>query len=185
MANKVRFGLTNVYYAVLTETQDSTGVKYTYATPQRILGAVSLDIDAESESTDFYADNIKFYSQFQNNGYSGSLEIAEIPEAMWTTVFGMTKDSNGVFVETTNDVQKDVALLYQINGDANNTGYCLYKVSLGKPSRGGATMEGSRDPQTYTLDLTATARDDGKVLASTSSEAGSTLATWFSTVYEG
>lgn len=186
MANKVRFGLNKVHYAVLTEGKDSSGnPTYTYGTPVRIPGAVSLDIDAESEATEFWGDDIKYYAQYNNNGYSGSLEVAMIPESMWTDVFGMTKDSNGVFVEKSTDTQKDIALLYQISGDANSEGYLLYKCSLGKPSQGGETMEGSRDPQTYTVDITAVARDDGKVFAHTGSESTAKLATWFDSVYEG
>ena len=185
MANKVRFGLTNVHYAVLTEGTDESGnPTFSYAKPKRIQGAVSLSLDSQSENSDFYADNVNYYSQYQNNGYNGSLEIAEVPEDMWTEVFGMTKDANGVFVETVDDVQKDVALLYQINGDATNRGYLLYKVSLGKPDQGGKTIEGTRDPQTYTMDLTATARGDGKMRCNTGSESTAKLATWFNSVYE-
>lgn len=183
--NKVRFGLTNVHYAVLTETLDETGnTTYRYGTPKRIRGAVSLSLNSKSENSDFYADNIDYYAQYQNNGYDGTLEVAEIPESMWTEVFGMTKDASGVYVESVEDVQKDVALLYQISGDTTERGYLLYKVSLGKPDVGGKTIEGKRDPQTYSMSLTATARGDGKLRANTGSDASAALKTWFDSVYE-
>ena len=40
MANKVKFGLRNVYYSVITETAD--GIEY--GTPKQILGAVNMSL---------------------------------------------------------------------------------------------------------------------------------------------
>ena len=54
MANKIKYNLKKVYAAVLTKTDDG----YTYATPQSIPGAVSLSLDAEGETSPFYADGI-------------------------------------------------------------------------------------------------------------------------------
>ncbi len=54
MANKVTFGLNKVHYAVITEGEDGT---YTYGTPVRIPGAVSMSETPVGESTKFYADN--------------------------------------------------------------------------------------------------------------------------------
>ena len=58
MANKVRFGLKNVYYAILTESDNAAP---SYGTPKRLLGAVSLDLTQEGGSNSFYADNIEFF----------------------------------------------------------------------------------------------------------------------------
>mgnify|MGYP003295252270 CR=1 FL=1 len=56
--NKVKFGLSNVHIAKITET---AGV-ITYGTPFAMPGAVSLTADPEGETTPFYADNIKYSS---------------------------------------------------------------------------------------------------------------------------
>ena len=45
MANKVKYGLSNCYYAVLDET---TG---TYGTPVAMPGAVNLSLDQEAKPT--------------------------------------------------------------------------------------------------------------------------------------
>ena len=55
--NKVKFGLSNVYYAVKTTSPEG---EVSYATPVRIPGAVNLSLDQEGEITPFYADNIVY-----------------------------------------------------------------------------------------------------------------------------
>lgn len=78
MGNKVKYNLKNVHAAKLTET-DVEGVStFTYGTPKAIPGAVSISLDAEGESSPFYADGIVYFRSVTNNGYSGDLEIALI-----------------------------------------------------------------------------------------------------------
>ena len=101
-ANKVKFNLKNVYASIVTETVDNGVVSYSYATPQWIPGAVSLSLDPEGESSPFYADGIVYFRTVVNNGYTGDLEIALIPEWFREQILQETKDENGVFIETAN-----------------------------------------------------------------------------------
>lgn len=81
MGNKVKYNLKNVHAAKLTETVSSSGeTTFSYESPKAIPGAVSISLDAEGESTPFYADGIVYFRSVTNNGYSGDLEIALIPE---------------------------------------------------------------------------------------------------------
>ena len=93
MANKIKYGLSNVYYAVATD--DGTGT-LTYGTPVPIKGAVNLTMDPQGDTTPFYADNIIYYTSTANNGYAGTLELALVPESFRTDVLGETADTNGV-----------------------------------------------------------------------------------------
>ena len=68
MANKVKYGLSNCYYAVYDETAG------TYGTPVAMPGAVNLSLDQEGETNKFRADNIDYYVSISNNGYSGDLD---------------------------------------------------------------------------------------------------------------
>ena len=184
--NKVRFGLKNVYYAVLTE-----GSSNSWATPVAIPGAVSLVLDANVASEDFYADNVTYYRTYANNGYSGSLEVARFPDSMLTDVFGMTKDATSkVIYEKTGVKPKPFALLFQIDGDADDELNVLYRVlPAGKPTAGSSTTEATATPTTQTCDISArplvtgAATQLGLIKARTSDDTPAATKTgWFSSV---
>src|SRR5699024_4085151 len=98
---KVKFGLSNVHIAKLSRGEDG---EITYGTPFKVPGAVNLSLDAEGDNEPFYADNIKYYESYANNGYSGDLEIAKIPDEFYEQILGQTIDSAGGLVENINDV---------------------------------------------------------------------------------
>ena len=51
MSNKVKYNLKNVHAAVLTEEVVEGVTEYSYATPKAIPGAVSINLDAEGDSS--------------------------------------------------------------------------------------------------------------------------------------
>lgn len=184
--NKVRFGLSNVHYAVLTE--GSTNV---WATPVAVPGAVSLTIDANVASSDFYADNVAYYRTFANNGYTCTLEMAKITEAMLSDVFGMAADTNGVIREKTGVEPKPFALLFKVSGDQDDEDYLLYRcLPSTKPTEGSQTTgDGGAEPQTQSFDFSAlplvTGADaqKGLIKAKTGSTATTAVKTaWFTAV---
>lgn len=105
MGNKVKYNLKNVHAAKLTETVTDGVSAFTYAKPQAIPGAVSISLDAEGESSPFYADGIVYFRSVTNNGYSGDLEIALIPEWFRTEILREQLDANGVLVENNDNAE--------------------------------------------------------------------------------
>lgn len=185
--NKVRFNLKNVHYSVVTETVSTTGViSYSFATPVAIKGAVSLDLAQEGEASPFYADGIVFYNSVSNNGYSGTLEMARFSDKMMQEVWGDTLGSTSkVLTENATTNPKAFALLYQIDGDADEEYYCLYNVSGTRPNIGSKTNEDTKEPQTQSSDITAIPLADGRVLARTTADTPSaTKSAWFTTVFQ-
>lgn len=183
MANKVKFGLSNVYISKVTYN----GSTYTYGTPFALKGAVNLTLDPEGESADFFADNTKYFTASTNQGYSGSLEIALINDTFRTQILGETIDSNGAYIETKDDTISDFALGFQIDGDTANRRFWIYNVSAARPSTSSQTIENSKEPVTDTLNITATARlTDGAVKVFLEKTELNTTAynNFFSAVYE-
>lgn len=184
MANKIKYGLKNVYYAKVTA--DTDGV-LTYATPVAWKGAVNLSLDISGDTSTFYADNIAYYTTSANNGYSGDFESALIPDGFRTDVLGETLDAKGMYVERADDSTTEFALLFQFEGDEHATKHCLYRCIASRPSVTGATQEETVEPQTETITITAMPRiNDGVIKARcpyTTSTTGA-YATWFSAVVE-
>ena len=180
--NKIKYNLKNVYAAIMTKT----GNTYSYGTPTAIPGAVSMSLDAEGEASPFYADGTVYYRSTANNGYSGDLEIALIPEWFREEVLQETKDSNNVFIET-NKVNEPVyfALLFEFDGDQKAIRHVLYNCSVSKrPTIASQTKEATIEPGTETLSLTADPREDGLVKARTSDDTTSAVyQAWYESVY--
>ena len=180
--SKVKYNLKNVHTAVLTKGDDGT---FTYATPVAIPGAVSLSLDAEGDSSPFYADGIVYFRSTANNGYSGDLEIALVPEWFRTDILQEKKDSNGVLIERS-DVTESVyfALLFEFDGDVNAIRHVLYNCTASRPSIESQTKESSIEPGTETLALTADPREDGLVKSRTGDDTSTaTYNNWYKNVY--
>ena len=182
MGNKVKYNLKNVHAAKLTKNEDGT---YTYATPQAIPGAVSISLDAEGDSSPFYADGIVYFRSTANNGYSGDLEIALIPEWFRTDILKETLDKNGVLVESSNVTEMEkFALLFEFDSDVRCIRHVLYNCSASRPSIESETKEDTIEPGTEKLSLTADPREDGLVKSRTGdSTSDATYADWYKKVY--
>lgn len=183
MADKVKFGIKNVHFFPITATS-STGVP-TYGDVINVPGTVSLSLDAQSQISKFYADNMVYYQTASNNGYEGDLSVALIPEEVMTTILGYTKDSDGVITETGVAVPKAFAMTFEEEGDQVGTKFVLYNCTLTKPSRSYATTEEERTPSTQTLTISAVALTDGNIMAMSTDTTDSTvLQDWHTKVYK-
>lgn len=151
--NKIYYGIKNVYYAVATIAADGSA---TYETPVALPGAVSITMDPEGGQENFYADNKIYYVSSANNGYTGSLELAEIPGAFAKDVLGETVDVKGIVAEHMNVEPVHFALLFQFEGDQKATRHAFYNVVAARPSVASNTKEDTVTPGTKTLNLTAT-----------------------------
>ena len=185
MANKVKFGLCEVHYAPITVQSDGT---FTYGTVYSLPGAVNLSLDASGDQADFAADNnARYFTDYANNGYSGTLEMAELTSDFKTKILGQRIDTNGALVEGGDDKLVPFALGFQIDGDENNTRFWYYNCIASRPTNASATTDTSRTPQTTTLNITAMRRpEDQRTRVEMTKSADNTTAYngFFSAVYE-
>lgn len=185
MGNKVKYNLKNVHAAKMTEKVVDGVTQYTYADPKAIPGAVSISLDAEGDSSPFYADGIVYFRSVSNNGYSGDLEIALIPEWFRTEILQEALDSNGVLVEKSDTAESvKFALLFEFDGDVRSIRHVMYNCTASRPSIESETKEDTIEPGTETLSLTADPREDGLVKSRTGDTTDTqTYANWYKTVY--
>lgn len=166
-ANKVKFGLKNVHYSVVTETYtEGTGWESTYGTVKAWPGAVSMSISPEGEDNNFYADDGIYYVISSNAGYTGSFESALLPNDVLESVYGFQRDSNGLLVESNEQKKKYIALMFEVDGDSKATRYCFYRCMLSRANVDANTKENSVEPKTDSIDITFLPRlDDGVIKA--------------------
>lgn len=148
--NKVTFGLKNTHYAVITDD----GKKITYGTPAALPGATELTLDANGDGIEFYADDTKYFSADNNQGYTGKLTIAKLTEAFEKEVLGID-DTNGVSTENANSKIQRIALMFEFDGDQKATRHLLFNVSLSRPGDGSKSKEDKVDVNTQELEFTA------------------------------
>lgn len=177
-ANKVKFNIKNVHYAVKTEEN-------TYETPVPIPGAVSISLEQQGELTPFWADGIKYYVSASNGGYEGDLEVALIPDSFRKDVLGEEADQKGVLFENTNKPTVEFALGFQIDGDTTPTLFWFYNCTATRPSINASTTEDTKEPDADTLTVSCGSTTDGTVRAKTTDTSYEAVKdAWFTEVYQ-
>lgn len=180
MADKVKFGIKNVHYAIMTDATTPT-----YDTPVPIPGAVSFSLEASGDTSPFYADNMQYFVTVANNGYTGDLEVALFPSQFLQDVFGYTESTNDkVITENATLQPSQFALLFEEEGDTTGTKYVLYNCTCTRPSRSLATTTETTEPQTQTVSVTASPLSDGRTMAYTTDDTpANVLTAWYEDVW--
>lgn len=180
--SKIKYGIKNVYYAKATD--DGTGA-LTYGTPKALVGAVSLSLDAQGDTSTFYADNIAYFTSTANNGYQGDLELALLSDDFRKDILGEVVDSNtGLQVEYANAAQAEFALLFQFETDVNAIKHVLYRCVASRPQVASQTKEESIEPQTESFTITAMPRIDNQLVKAKCGSEASAYANFFTAVVE-
>lgn len=155
MDNKVTYGLKNVHYAPFTV---ANGV-ITYDEPIALEGGIELALDPRGDMTEFYADNVLYYSASNNQGYDGTLSLANIPEQFLIDALGEVKDETDmVLTEKSNLVGKPFALMFEFDGDVKATRHVLYNCTASRPKVGSSTKADKSEPNTNELTFVAAPR---------------------------
>ena len=183
--SKVRFGLAKAYYAVIKNDG-------TYDTPVALPGAVSLDLNREgSEPTTFWADNIAYYvTPGANGGYTGTLNLAIVPDSFKQAVLGEVVDDNGMQIEIADATSKSFALMYEVEGDLDKKRYVFFNCTAQRVAPGANTKSDSTNPDTQDLEFTAIGKDftfEGvtkSIVKGSAEEAATAFATWYTAVPE-
>lgn len=146
----VRFGLSNVHYAVPASAGSG------FETPVAIKGAVQLTTTPEGDSYTFYADNRAYFVTETNNGYSGTFEVAAVNDEFLKAVLGYkTDETSGLTYETSDAQPTQCAILFEIDGNEERQRVALYGVTFSRIDTEANTKSDSTEPDTVTLNFTA------------------------------
>lgn len=180
---KVTFGLKNVHYATYTELD---GV-ITYDTPVAIPGAVELSLEPRGDMTEFYADDMLYYSASNNQGYDGTLSIAHIIEQFAIDALGEEKhETDMTLVEKANAKGKSFALMFEFDSDVKAIRHVLYNCSANRPTVSSSTKTDSVEPSPNELTFVASPRstDLAVKLKTTDNTPALVYDAWFDAVHE-
>jgi phi13 family phage major tail protein len=183
--NKVKFGLKNVHYAMITETVSTSGtVTTTYGDVKALAGAVSLSMSSNADRSVFRADDSDYFVSYGQGGYEGDLEIAIVPESFRVDVLKEKLDDNKVLIEDANVETANFALMFEFDGDIKKIRHVLYKCAASRPSIESQTNEDEIEVQTETLTLKATPLANGYVKAKTGDDTTDEVyQNWYNEVY--
>ena len=183
MKNKVKYGLKNAHYAPLTVDENGTA---TFDTPIPIPGSVSLTMDAQGDTETFYADNMAYFISAANDGYSGTFEVAIIPDGFRQDILNETLDEQAkILVENINNQTNPFALLFEFQGDRRAIRHILYNCTCGRPSVTGSTTNNTKTPTTETMNLTGAPLANGIVRAKTTADTpAAQYNSWYSAVWQ-
>lgn len=181
--NKVTFGLSKVHYA--TYTNEAGAV--TYDTPKAMPGGVEISLEPRGDMVEFYADNMLYYSAANNQGYDGTLSIANITDEFATDALGEEQDETDmVMTEKTNAKPKPFALLFEFDGDVKATRHVLYNCTANRPTLASATKTDSVEPNANELTFVSSPRESDLAVKTktTATTPTGVYDTWYTAVYE-
>jgi len=150
MANKVEFGISQLHVGTYTEENGTV----TLGTPYHQKGAVSFSPEEQSELTNFYADNIDYWSGYSGGSFEGDLEVAKFDDEFKTQFLGYKRTTDGGLAIVKNAEKPKVYIAFQVEGDDESRRVIMYNASFGAITREYATIEDTKEPATETLATT-------------------------------
>jgi len=177
-SNKITYGLSNVHVWPITSV--AADGKPTYGTVINMPGAIEMSLSAEGDTATFYADNILYWTAEANNGYSGSLTIAEMPEDFAQKVLNQIKDNNGVLIEDSTATGTEFAMAFEFEGDINKKRILFYRCTAGRPDVGSSSKEDKIEPNKQEISIKASPRLDNHYVKASVADASSTAySAWY------
>ena len=137
--------------------------------------------------TEFYADDMLYYAAQNNQGYDGTLNIANIPDQFAIDCLGEEQDeTDKVITEKADKEGKPFALLFEFDGDVKATRHVLYNCSANRPTIASTPKSNSKEPNTNELSFVSSPRstDLSVKTKTTTSTPANIYDNWYKKVYE-
>ena len=176
-------GCKNLHIAKLTK-DDATGA--TWEQPVPVKSLISISITDQKENVTFYSDDSVEEVIPTFGSKEVSIELGNLTPEIEAMISGNTYE-NGVFVQDSNSVSKEYALLFRAPLSKGGFQYvCLYKGVLSRTESNYKSKEDSIEGQTVTLNgvfMPLVYNGNVAIKAnSTDVEADATIKKWFTEV---
>ena len=125
--NKVEFGTSNFHMGLYTV--DETG-KAKLEAPIHVPGMRALSLEAESEESKFFADDVVYYSDFTDNGFKGDLNMALFPDEFKTKFLNFAELADGGVAQVKGMPAKNVYFAFEGKGDKEKRRHIFFNASL-------------------------------------------------------
>lgn len=146
--NKVRFGASNVRYAL--ENEDGT-----FGDWKRLAGTVQIAFEPQGNQNTFYADNVGYFISNGASSDSITVELADLTDEAKQDLLGyVMDDESGLLYEPVVSVRRPFAMGYQVEGDLDKLRGVRYGGTLNRPSESHNTTTDSTDPDTISIEGT-------------------------------
>lgn len=150
MPNKVEFGISNLHVGTYVDNNGTI----TLGTPYHQKGAVSFSPEEQSDKSDFYADNIIYWSGYTGGSFEGDLEVALFDDDFKTSFLGYKRLTNGGLATVKNATKPNVYIAFAVERDQESRRCIFYNCTLGVITREFSTIEDTKEPTTETLNMT-------------------------------
>lgn len=147
---KVQFGISNLHVGTYTDTNGTV----TLGTPYHQKGAVGFAPSTETNSNDFYADDIVYWSGYSGGKIEGDLTVAMFDDEFKTQFLGYKTLTNGGIAAVKNPVKPNVYVAFEVQTDDKPIRVIFYNCSLGAITREYNTITENKEPQTASLSVT-------------------------------
>lgn len=150
-SNKVYFGFSDLYIGTYTVNE---GGVVTMGEPYRQKGAVGFSPEENTDKSDFYADNIPYYTTYASGTYEGDLEVAKFDDAFRTQFLGYVTLDDGGLAQIKGATKPNIYIMFEVQGDVQARRVIFYNGTLGSISREYSTIEENAEPVTETIAVT-------------------------------
>ena len=154
MPNIYHYDVKNCYYIPGVRNEDGT-VTFDASRVRQEKGLMSMEMQANGETSKIRADGIDYIVFSSNNGYTGTLNFVQISDQFRQDNLAEKVDiSTGIQYEDADSTPTPFALMGEFKGDAEGVRWIYYNCTASRPNANGDNKDNQKEPDTESLSMT-------------------------------
>lgn len=154
MPNIYHYDVKNCYYIPGVRNEDGT-VTFDASRVRQEKGLMSMEMQANGETSTIRADGIDYIVFSSNNGYTGTLKFVQISDQFRQDNLAEKVDiSTGIQYEDADSTPTPFALMGEFKGDAEGVRWIYYNCTASRPNANGDNKDNQKEPDTESLSVT-------------------------------